>query len=41
MECNEPAAKRHKTLKSSALMRFLRLFAAFLFPCSVAYAAAS
>ena len=41
MEYNEMAAKRRKKLKSYALMRLLRLFAAAFFPHSVAYAAAS
>ena len=41
MEYNEMAAKRRKKLKSYAFMRRLRLFAAILFPHSVAYAAAA
>ena len=41
MEYNEMAAKRRKKLKTYAFMRLLRLFAAILFPHSVAYAAAS
>jgi len=32
MEYNEIAAKRHKKLKSYAIMRLLRLFALFSFP---------
>jgi hypothetical protein len=40
MEYNEMAAISRKKLESYAFVRLLRLFAAILFPHSVAYAAA-